>query len=279
MFRGFYTVASGMIAQQRRTEMLTNNMSNVNTPGFKAEQSSIRSFPEMFMSSVQGAHVPTEKGLNMRGLMPHGPISTGVYMQETIPSFIQGQLLETELTTDVALVDGAVPVDEESGVQGTLFFVLDDGDGGEYYTRNGNFAIDGAGYLTSAEGHYVLDTDGERILLEGDDFTVTESGVIMENDAEVARLGVAFSQRPDELLKQGEGLFITEDGNDLAAANTIADTTYLIRQGYVEGSTVDAGRTMTDMLTAYRAFEANQKVLQAYDRSMEKAVTEVGRVT
>lgn len=279
MFRGFYTVASGMIAQQRRTEMLTNNMSNVNTPGFKAEQSSIRSFPEMFMSSVQGAHVPTEKGLNMRGVMPHGPISTGVYMQETIPSFVQGQLLETELTTDVALVDGAVPVDEESGVQGTLFFVLDDGDGGEYYTRNGNFAIDGAGYLTSAEGHYVLDTDGERILLEGDDFTVTESGVIMENDAEVARLGVAFSQRPDELLKQGEGLFITEDGNDLAAANTIADTTYLIRQGYVEGSTVDAGRTMTDMLTAYRAFEANQKVLQAYDRSMEKAVTEVGRVT
>ena len=47
MFRGFYTVASGMIAQQRKTEMLTNNMANANTPGFKAEQSTIRSFPEM----------------------------------------------------------------------------------------------------------------------------------------------------------------------------------------------------------------------------------------
>ena len=53
MFRGFYTAASGMIAQQRRTEMLTNNMANANTPGFKAEQSTIRSFPEMYMSNIE----------------------------------------------------------------------------------------------------------------------------------------------------------------------------------------------------------------------------------
>ena len=53
MFRGFNTVASGMIAQQRRTEMLTNNMANANTPGFKAEQSTIRSFPEMYMANIR----------------------------------------------------------------------------------------------------------------------------------------------------------------------------------------------------------------------------------
>ncbi len=52
MFKGFYTVATGMIAQQRRTELLTNNLSNANTPGFKADQSTIRSFPDMLMSSV-----------------------------------------------------------------------------------------------------------------------------------------------------------------------------------------------------------------------------------
>ena len=59
----------------------------------------------------------------------------------------------------------------------------------------------------------------------------------------------------------------------------MAGVTYSMQQGYLEGSNVDAARTMTDMLTAYRAFEANQKILQAYDRSMEKAVTEVGRST
>jgi flagellar basal-body rod protein FlgF len=80
MFRGFYTVGSGMIAQQRRTEMLANNMANANTPGFKAEQSSIRSFPEMYMSSIETARIPTTNGFQMKGLSPVGQISTGVYI-------------------------------------------------------------------------------------------------------------------------------------------------------------------------------------------------------
>ena len=60
MFRGFNTVASGMIAQQRRTELLTNNMANANTPGFKADQSTIRSFPEMLMSRLGPTQIPTK---------------------------------------------------------------------------------------------------------------------------------------------------------------------------------------------------------------------------
>lgn len=278
MFRGFYTVASGMIAQQRRTEMLTNNMANVNTPGFKAEQSSIRSFPEMFMASQQSTQIPTENGFNMKGIAPIGPLSTGVYMQETLPMFIQGQLQETELTTDLALIDGFLPVDEETGVQGAIFFTLENDEGGTYYTRNGNFALDANGFLTSPSGYYVLDSNGNRIALQNDNFRVTDSGVIMEGDNAVATLGISFAERPDTLMKQGDGLFVTETGENLVAANSIPNATYSIQQGYIERSNVDAGRTMTDLLTAYRAFEANQKVLQAYDRSMEKAVNEVGRV-
>src|SRR4051794_40709861 len=131
MFRGFYTVGSGMIAQQRRTEMLANNLANANTPGFKAEQSSIRSFPEMYMSSIETARIPTQNGLQMKGLSPVGPISTGVYMQETLPLFTQGQLRETELTTDVALMDGLLPIDNETGTQGAVFFRLENDNGGE----------------------------------------------------------------------------------------------------------------------------------------------------
>lgn len=61
MFRGIYTAASGMLAQQRKTEILTNNMANANTPGFKAEQTTIRSFPEMLMSAIDDTNVPTKK--------------------------------------------------------------------------------------------------------------------------------------------------------------------------------------------------------------------------
>lgn len=274
MYRGFYTVASGMIAQQRRTEMLTNNMANVNTPGFKAEQSSIRSFPEMFLSSIEKTNIPTEKGLNFRGVRPLGQISTGVYMQETLPLFTQGSLIHTELPTDLALIDGTLPVDEDSGVAGAVFFTLENGDG-QLYTKNGNFALSPEGFLTNPLGYYVLDTAGNRIQLTTDNFTVSEDGVVLENGEQaVATIGIAFSQRPDTLLKRDNGLFATEDGENLQQA---AGTTYTLQQGYVEGSNVDTGRTMTDMMTAYRAFEANQKVLQAYDRSMEKSV-EIGRL-
>lgn len=278
MFRGFYTVGSGMIAQQRKTEMLANNMANANTPGFKAEQASIRSFPEMYMSSIETARIPTSNGFQMKGLSPVGAVSTGVYMQETLPLLNQGPLQETELTTDVALINGHLPTDPETGIPGAIFYRLENGDGNEVYSKNGNFTLDASGYLTHPMGYYVLDSNGQRIALENDDFQITREGVIMNGATAVATIGVSYAGRPDTLLKQGNGLFATEDGEDLPNANGIAGVTYSMQQGYLEGSNVDAARTMTDMLTAYRAFEANQKILQAYDRSMEKAVTEVGRV-
>ncbi|AXI01158.1 flagellar hook-basal body protein [Sporosarcina sp. PTS2304] len=273
MFRGFYTVGSGMIAQQRRTEMLSNNIANANTPGYKAEQSAIRAFPEMFMSRLDAMRVPTEKGLHFKGLSPVGELSTGVYMQETLPQFAQGQLRETELKTDVALVDGPMDINEETGIAGTVFFTLEGENGDPYYTRNGNFTVNAEGFLTNPMGLFVLDTAGNRIELPSDDIRITQEGVIFTGETQAATLGIAYSDEPDTLLKRDNGLFTTADGTELPAGGQ-----YSMQQGYLEDSNVDSARTMTDMLTAYRAFEANQKVLQAYDRSMEKAVNEVGRV-
>ncbi|MFD1203817.1 MULTISPECIES: flagellar hook-basal body protein [Sporosarcina] len=277
MFRGFYTVGSGMIAQQRRTELLANNLANANTPGFKADQSTIRSFPEMYMSSLNANRIPTEKGLNLKGLSPVGELSTGVYMQETLPLFTQGQLRETGLTTDIALVDGVLPINEETGLPGAVFYRLENGNGNEYYTKNGNFMLNPEGYLTNPTGQYVLSANGQRIQLQNDDFQVTSEGVIMDGGTAVATLGVAFAAQPETLSKTGNGLFASEDGN-LPNAAVTNGVSFSFQQGYIEGSNVDSARAMTDMLSAYRAFEANQKILQAYDRSMEKAVNEIGRV-
>ncbi|MDW0108657.1 flagellar hook-basal body protein [Sporosarcina aquimarina] len=276
MFRGFYTAGSGMIAQQRRTELLANNMANANTPGFKTDQSSIRSFPEMYLSNLETTKVPVQNGFQMKGLSPIGPISTGTYMQETLPLFTQGQLRETELTTDLALVDGALPVDRETNQPGAIFYTLEGSNGQRAYTKSGNFALNPEGYLTSAAGNYVLDETGERIQLPSDDFQVTKKGVIQYGDFEVATLGISFAARPGTLEKRDNGLFYAQ--TDLPDANGIQGVNYSVQQGFIEQSNVDASRTMTDMMTAYRAFEANQKVLQAYDRSMEKAVSEIGRV-
>ncbi|AYC28845.1 flagellar hook-basal body protein [Paenisporosarcina cavernae] len=277
MFRGFYTVASGMIAQQRRTELLTNNMANANTPGYKADQSVIRSFPDMLMARMGSKSLPVQDPLSMKKLSTVGGISTGVYMQETLPHFEQGQLLETELPTDIAMLQNTVPINAD-GNPGAVLYRLENPVAGEYYTRNGNFTLDADGYLTNPQGLYVLSDTGQRIQLQNDDFQVEADGRLLANNQEVARIGVSFSAAPESLLKEENGLFRTADGQNLASAYDTDGVAFSMQQGFLEGSTVDSAKTMTEMLTAYRAFEANQKILQAYDRSMEKAVNEIGRV-
>lgn len=279
MFKGFYTVATGMVAQQRKTEIITNNMANANTPGFKSDQSTIRSFPDMLMSAVKTNQIPTQKGLADKTLHKVGALNTGVYLQETIADYTQGSIYSTGLSTDVALLDSTLPVDEASGNSGSIFFRLENPAGGESYTRNGNFVLDGQGNLVNPMGLFVLDSNGERIQLQNDAIRIDENGAIFdENGTQVGTLGVSFSQNPDVLVKQDNGLFRTIDGVDLPSAFTENGVTFGLQQAYLEGSNVDSARSMTDLLTAYRAFEANQKVLQAYDKSMDKAVNEIGRV-
>ncbi|MFJ8457658.1 flagellar hook-basal body protein [Lysinibacillus xylanilyticus] len=277
MFKGFYTVATGMIAQQRRTELLTNNLSNANTPGFKADQSTIRSFPDMLMSSVGKTNAPANQQAGSQYMSQVGALNTGIYMQETLPNYIQGQIYNTDFTTDMALIDGNLPQNDD-GVTGSIFFRLAHPDGGEAYTRNGNFTLDGQGYLVNPQGLYVLSDRGQRIQLPNDDFRLDENGAIYVNDQQVARVGVSFAANPNTLRKQDNGLIRTENGEDLQTAYGANGVSFTLRQNYLEGSNVDSSRTMTDLMTAYRAFEANQKVLQAYDRSMEKAVNEIGKV-
>lgn len=279
MLRGFYSAASGMLAQQRRTEMLTNNISNANTPGFKADQSSIRAFPDMLLKRMDQTTIPTEKKLNLPFQPTVGSLSTGVYMQETIPAFKQGDITASDNKTDVALIDLFLPLNEENGKRGTVMFSVLNGNGEPRYTRNGNFTLDQQGYLTTPSGHFVLDDQGNRIQLKSDNFVVQENGLILEGDQVIGRMGVAFAENPYALIKEGDGLYRTNDGAPLENAFGNGNVQFKLQQGFIEQSNVDTARTMTDMMTAYRAFEANQKVLQAYDRSLEKAVNEVGRLS
>jgi flagellar basal-body rod protein FlgF len=124
---------------------------------------------------------------------------------------------------------------------------------------------------------YVLDQQGNRIQLRSDQFSVNEDGVIMEGTEETARLGIGYAQDPMSMVKEGDGLFRSEAGA-LANAYNTNGIQFKMQQGFLEQSNVDASQTMTEMMTAYRSFEANQKVLQAYDTSLQKTVNEVGRI-
>lgn len=277
MFRGFYTAASGMITQQRKTEILTNNLSNMTTPGYKGDESSIRAFPEMLIQQMNSEQVSPTKSLSLPYLTNVGPLNTGAYIQDVTPNFRQGDIQETGFATDFALRDVNMPQSEE-GVSSTIFFTLENPDGGVRYTRNGNFTLDEAGYLTNGSGWYVLDQDGNRIFLGDDSFTLREDGWIEQNGQAVSRLGVGFSENPFNLQKVGEGYYETEDGQPLPSVYDTDDAYFSVVQGSLEQSNVDAAETMTQLLSSYRTFEANQKVLQAYDESMDKAVNEIGKI-
>ncbi|MBP0725099.1 flagellar hook-basal body protein [Bacillus sp. RG28] len=277
MLRGFYTAAAGMIAQQRVTEYLTNNLSNANTPGYKGEQASLRAFPEMLMQRMGVDDIPQSPNATQNG--PNiGTLNNGVYMQETIPTFTQGDLQQTNKSTDIAIQERIMPFNTAAKTKGALFFAVQNEEGKQRYTRNGNFALDQQGYLTTNNGLYVLDENNKRIHVQSTDFKMLEDGTILENNQRVAKLKIAFSNNPYSLLKEGEGLFRTSNGQPLPNAPRNNQLSYTVNQGFLERSNVDVTSTYTNLMSAYRSFEANQKVVQAYDKSMDLAANDIGKL-
>ncbi|WP_163539668.1 flagellar hook-basal body protein [Gracilibacillus sp. YIM 98692] len=273
MLRGFYTATSGMMAQQRKQEILSNNITNAQTPGYKQDQAPLRSFPELLIHKVENHDIPTRSGFKPRTMTELGAINTGVYVNEAIPDFAQGALRETGMTTDMAIEQVDAP-DEN----GSVFFAVQNGDGEERYTRNGNFTVDGDGLLTTNHGFYVLDADGNPIQTDGQEFDVTTEGVV-ELDGEAIPLALSYSAEPGQLTKNGQDLLeLAEDADELADARAVDGLQISVQQRFLERSNVDAGQTMTSMMEAYRSFEANQKVVQAYDRSLDKAVNDIARL-
>lgn len=265
MFRGFYTAASGMLSQMRREQMATNNLANSDTPGYKADRSSLRAFPQMLLERIGGDGTP--------GKTPIGGLATGVYVQETMPKFLQGDLVETGNHSDVALLQVNVP--DEGGA---LFFAVQHTDGEIRYTRNGNFTVDGAGRLTDNHGDLVLSTNGQSITVADGQFSIEKDGTVMSSGNEVGQVQVVYATNPMNLVKEGNDLFYLNEGRTLPSAAGNANMSYQIKQKYLERSNVDNEQSMVQLMTAFRNFQANQKVLQAYDSTMQKSVNEVGRI-
>lgn len=274
MLRGYHTAASAMTTQQRRQDTLSNNMANAQTPGYKQDQAAVRAFPELLINIMGGHTLPTTRNFNVRTSQSIGSINTGVYVQETIPDFAQGGLRETGMTTDVALVNGAMP--DETG---SLFFNIQNAAGEERYTRNGNFTVDGQGFLTTNQGYYVLDQAGEPIFTDGQTFNVTEDGILQVGE-QLVPIGISYTANANDLMKDDEDLFtLAGEAGEMVDARGNGDLSFSIQQQFLESSNVDSARTMTEMMQSYRMYETNQKVLQAYDQSMDIAVNQIGRLT
>ncbi|MDR6553635.1 flagellar hook-basal body protein [Paenibacillus qinlingensis] len=297
MLRGLYTAAAGMISEQRRHDTVTNNIANLNSPGFKQGNALSRSFPEMLISTIRGGQGASPA--------PLGKMSLGVFSEESISVHTQGDLQETRNPYDFALVSNIqlpgvtfdatgkyVNEDGERTFQPQALFTVLNGNGEQRYSLNGKFTVDTAGQLINANGEQVLGRDGQPlVLLDGTgqpivNFKVTAKGEFMDSDgrpildAAGAPVGLMLSraENPNLLLREGNGLLRINPGDEATITQVALGDQVEVRQGYIERSNVDSAQSMVDMMAALRAYEANQKVIQSYDKSMDKAANEVGRV-
>ncbi|QNU67422.1 flagellar hook-basal body protein [Ruminiclostridium herbifermentans] len=263
MIRGLYTSGWSMLANTRKLDVITNNMANVNTNAYKKDTVVFESFPSVLTKRINDTRSP----LNPSGNIGRMQLSSDV--GEVFTNYTQGQLSQTGSKLDFAISD------DGSGVSPAFFTVgMMDGNNNnninEYYTKDGSFTINSNNQLVTKEGYLVMGEKGP-ITLSDTEFSVNEKGEIIQDGKLVDRLKITQFADATKLRKFGNNLIQNTDSE-------VVEFTGNVLQGYSEQSNVNVVDEMVDMITVMRAYEASQKVLQAQDNTLEKAVTEVGVV-
>ena len=276
MIRGLYTATTAMLAQSRRMDVITNNLTNVETAGFKADTMTTRSFQDMLISRIYDPSVYRYSHV--------GPLNLGVHVDQVFTEFTTGSLEETRNTTDLALHgDGFFVVEWVSKYLAGDEDLEDDIEPEERYTRAGNFAIDSEGYLVTPNGWYVLGEDG-RILVGTTDFTVERDGTVRVGEEVIDRLRVVRFEDPTVLRKQGDMLYsifgrYDEWGEFEPAEEPIEldEEQIDVRQGFLETSNVDIAKEMVRMMETHRAYEVNQRIINMFDETLRISVNDIAK--
>ena len=266
MVKGLYTAYTGMVNQMHRLDVLTNNLANSATNGFKKEGATTQAFDSMYADRIKDS---SSYYLNQR----IGSISLGAKIGENYTDYSQGSLNETENDTDFAIGgDGFF----------AIAFTNKAGESSIKYTRDGAFVLNTEGYLMTKDGDYVLNRNGalnsdlnqnNYIRLDPNQpFTVDTQGNIFQNNAFAGQIGVVSFEDYNYLEHYGENMYQLVDGGQ------VTDTNVEVYQGVLEMSNVNVVSEMVEMITVSRAYESNQKVIQTIDATLDKTVNNLGRV-
>lgn len=245
---GMYISGEGAVVQQRRLEVIANNLANLETPGFKRD---VATFQARFTEAIQ-------QGIDYPGSRTQNDVGGGVKVVDVQTNFAEGSLRHTKIPTDFA-------------VNGEGFFQVRGRDGATYLTRAGNFSLDAEGRLvTQTDDMPVLDDSGSEIVIDDSlPWDLQFGGVINQGGATTA-IGLVQPASLGDLVKVGSNMF-----RSLAPTQQVAEESRDIRQGYLEQSGVNATREMTAMIETSRAFEANTKLIQHQDSMISGLVNRV----
>ncbi len=250
---GLYLAASGVRTQIARQDVISNNLANVNTVGYK---------PDVFMVRQRDA-VRIEDNLpfvdSQRMLEKLGG---GVMPLPTRVQFSPGPLQETGTPLDVA-------------IEGDGFLMVQTGDGARL-TRDGRMTAGADGRLrTIATGALVLDSNGRTITVDmGQPVQIDRSGAVSQGGREVARLGFTGVADLRALRKVGDNMLAPADGSAIARR----PATGSVVQGMIEGSGVDAVRAMIDVTSASNAAQSGLSTISTINEMMTRAIG-LGRIS
>lgn len=266
MMRSLWTAASGMIAQQTNLDTISNNLSNINTTGYKKEQTEFKS---LLYQTIQ--EQSTDSQGNPKPVTAQ--VGLGVRNSSITSRFTQGPMQETGNDFDFA-------------IQGSGFFSVRLEDGRTAYTRNGSFTMgigNNGNVLSTSDGNPVLDTNGQPIEIDNafstDKITIDANGNLCYPDGKNnpqpmgIRLGIVQFNNPSGLEKMSSSLLLESaaSGEAKMEANGETFSVSTIKSGYLEGSNVQAVDEMVNMIVAQRAYEMNSKAITASDEMLQQA--------
>ena len=245
MNSGMYSAVSGSLAAMRRLDMITNNLANINTPGFKKDKMS-------FEGVLNGTASP--------GSDPQSINADPMMQKESV--FIDygtGPTTQSGNSLDLAL-------------EGDGFFAVTTPQG-TAYTRQGNFRTSPDGTLVTVDGFPVQGANGTAITLLGSHIEIDSKGAIKVDGTEAGAISVVDFAKPYTLSKIGNAMFQPADGQAAPQASTAQ-----VQQGRLEGSNVDSITEMVQMIEVNRYFEACSKIIKNFDDVAAKAANDIGKV-
>lgn len=257
MVRGLYTGYTGMVNEQKRLDIISNNITNSATVGYKKEGVTNQSFDDVLTLKIRDASVAYQDRVI-------GDMSLGVKIGEVYTDFNQGSLRETGNTYDLA-------------IEGKGFFPVTvvDKEGNETtkYTRDGSFKRTADGFIVDTNGNHLKSENGDLVIPpDANDVSIGTDGSVFADNMLIDKIKITDFEDYAYLKKYGENMYEPVDGAVEMDGNS------LIHQGFTEQSNINVVSEMVQMITITRAYEANQKVIQTVDTMLDHAVNSVGKV-
>ncbi|HLT22182.1 MAG TPA: flagellar basal-body rod protein FlgF [Bacteriovoracaceae bacterium] len=264
--KNIWVPLSGQIAQQRKVETIANNVANANTVGFKKDQLVFKEHLTALTKGVEDIHIPRGEFSPDDFYHTQGSENAMVAVDGSFTVFEQGQLMPTNNPLDLALQgEGFFEVLTPTGVR---------------FTRRGNFNLNKDGELVTDQGFRLLNNKSDaspedRVIRvpNNTSLSIAGNGEIFTREGVVDQLSVVEFKDKHALRKEGSSLFITPDLENIMR-NDLKTT---VRQGFLEGSNVNAIEEMSELIKAHRHFESIQKAINTYDQISGKAANEIGK--